>query len=63
MVAFVPVLIDLAYERTDFANRQFHAAARMHPGHAQHARLWGNGGPHGTQHLVGAHLPGLLEQA
>ncbi|MCY1424027.1 hypothetical protein D9M71_397580 [compost metagenome] len=63
LVLLVTLAIDLAHQRADLAHWQFHAAAGVHPGHAQHPGFRPDGGSDGGQYLVGADLGRVFEQA
>ncbi len=63
LVLLVTLAIDLAHQRADLAHGQFHATARVHPGHAQHPGFRPDGRRDGGQYLVAVDLGGVFEQA
>lgn len=61
-VLFVALLVEFAHQLADLADRQLHAAARLHPGHAQHPGLRADLSGDAGQDLVGGNPVRVLEQ-
>ncbi|MNS39321.1 hypothetical protein D3C72_715990 [compost metagenome] len=59
VVALTVVFID---QPRDSADRQFHTAARMHPGHAEYAGLRANVAVDGVEHLIQGNALRVVEQ-
>ncbi len=62
-VLVVTVAVVFFDQITDSANRQFHTAAGLHPGHAQHAGLRLNAAGDGTNDFVCRNSGRVFEQA
>ncbi|MCY1427642.1 hypothetical protein D9M71_434990 [compost metagenome] len=59
LVALTVLLFD---QLADFADRQFHAAARLHPGHAQYASLRADAFGNRIQHFIHGNVAAVVEQ-
>ncbi|MNJ70642.1 hypothetical protein D3C77_671170 [compost metagenome] len=58
----VAVAVVFGDKLADFADGQFDAAARMHPGHAQYPRIGADVGRNAAQHFVTGNTVRGLEQ-
>ena len=58
----VAVAVQLFHQLADFADGQFHAAARLHPGHAQHTGIRSNALGNRRQHFVLRNVATAFEQ-